>query len=93
MTLVIPRSCKAAAEKDNLSPYDIEVLDVWLGDCDTKWIMCRHNKADVSQVNFVERFGRLPVGMRDHVRHVVGKFTYLPTYPHLPLCLVPGACL
>lgn len=64
----IPDRCRDEANAHNLSPYDIEVFNVHYTDCSDAWIMCRHHKAEVSQDQMIDVFGRLPVHMRSWVR-------------------------
>lgn len=68
----IPDRCRDVANAHNLSPYDIEVFNVHYTDCNDAWIMCRHHKAEVSQDQMIEVFGRLPVKMRSWVRTTIG---------------------
>ncbi|KAK4170157.1 hypothetical protein QBC43DRAFT_328817 [Cladorrhinum sp. PSN259] len=68
---LIPARCKSVAERENVSPYDMEVYDVWYADCETRWVFCRHNQANSQWWDIFDRFGRVPVGARDHVRHIV----------------------
>lgn len=70
-TTGIPLRCKAVSEKENYSPYDIEVYDVTYSDCSDKYILCRHNQSPTSRSDMFDRFGRLPVGVRDFVRHFI----------------------
>lgn len=65
--------CKAEAEGNNLNPYDMEVFSITYDDCGKAWTMCRHHDAQVSQIEMIDVFGRLPVRMRDYARHVIGK--------------------
>lgn len=64
----IPDRCRDEANAHNLSPYDIEVFNVHYTDCSDAWVMCRHHKAQVSQDQMIDVFGRLPVHMRSWVR-------------------------
>lgn len=64
----IPDRCRDEANAHNLSPYDIEVFNVHYTDCSDAWVMCRHHKAEVSQAQMIDVFGRLPVHMRSWVR-------------------------
>ncbi|KAK4230721.1 hypothetical protein QBC38DRAFT_542310 [Podospora fimiseda] len=68
---LIPNICKHVAERENVSPYDIEVYDVRYADCGTRWVFCRHNQANMPWWDLFDRFGRVPVGARDHVRHII----------------------
>lgn len=55
-----------------LSPYDMQVFNVTYTDCDEPWVFCRHREPPNSQLDLVRQFGRLPVKMRNYVRHVTG---------------------
>ncbi|KAK0726284.1 hypothetical protein B0T21DRAFT_452948 [Apiosordaria backusii] len=68
---LIPLRCRAVAEQENYTPYDIEVYDVTYSDCPTKWVLCRHNQSPTSPAQFFDRVGRLPVGFRDYLRHFI----------------------
>lgn len=68
----IPLRCKAVAEAEGFSPYDIEVFNVHYTDCNDVWIMCRHHASPMSQIDMIDRFGRLPVRARSYIRHVLG---------------------
>ncbi|KAH8595321.1 hypothetical protein B0O99DRAFT_622603 [Bisporella sp. PMI_857] len=67
----IPKSCLERIQEEGFSPYDVEVFNVHYTDCDTTWTMCRHHNADLSQIDMIDLFGRLPAGYRGAVRHVI----------------------
>jgi hypothetical protein len=60
------------ANDNGFSPYDMEVLNVQYTDCGMAWVLCRHNKAEPSQIQMIDIFGRLPVRMRQWVRWIIG---------------------
>ncbi|KAL2872177.1 uncharacterized protein BJX67DRAFT_341716 [Aspergillus lucknowensis] len=65
----LPLRCKAVAENEGLSPYDIDVFNVHYEDCDEAWVLCRHHDAQVTLEQLIDNFGRLPVRLRNIVRH------------------------
>lgn len=68
----IPAACAVQlAAHRNLSATDIEVYNVTYEDCSAPWIMCRHEESPSPIATIVESFGRVPVGLRQHVRHVM----------------------
>ncbi|KAH9897148.1 hypothetical protein F4778DRAFT_245748 [Xylariomycetidae sp. FL2044] len=67
----IPDDCKWYAEYYGYAANEFEVFNVKYTDCDEAWIMCRHKQATVSQTGMIDLFGRLPLGMREYVKHVV----------------------
>ncbi|KAA8649363.1 uncharacterized protein ATNIH1004_005264 [Aspergillus tanneri] len=71
----IPEDCKSMAQNPNLNlnlnPSDFEVYNVHYDDCGDAWVLCRHKDSPVDLVTTVDIFGRLPVRMRDWVRHVM----------------------
>ncbi|KAI9159155.1 Lipase-like protein [Paramyrothecium foliicola] len=62
--------CKAFAQRHGYNPADFEIFNVRYTDCDVAWIMCRHRASTKSQIDMIDIFGRLPLGMREFVRHV-----------------------
>ncbi|KAL3489786.1 hypothetical protein BJX62DRAFT_208341 [Aspergillus germanicus] len=79
----LPLRCKAVAEERGLNPYDVNVYNVHYEDCDQAWVMCRHHSAQVTLQEMIDNFGRLPVRMRNLVRHQfavpgegLGAYTY-----------------
>jgi hypothetical protein len=72
--LGLPLRCKAVAESEGLNPYDINVYNVHYEDCNQAWVMCRHHGAQVTLEQMIDNFGRLPVGLRNVVRHQFGQY-------------------
>jgi hypothetical protein len=72
----IPEVCKRQATIHKLSPWDFTVFNVHYDDCGDAWIMCRHKDAEWSEWKMADHFGRLPMRMRQHVRHLLA----LPAY-------------
>ncbi|KAH8588179.1 hypothetical protein B0O99DRAFT_730931 [Bisporella sp. PMI_857] len=78
----IPQSCYNEAVSNGYSPYDVEVFNVWYDDCEYQWVFCRHHNSVNSQIDMIDQFGRMPVHMREWVRHfqaysVAGKGAYM----------------
>ncbi|KAK4217764.1 hypothetical protein QBC37DRAFT_479401 [Rhypophila decipiens] len=67
----IPMYCKYEAGAQGVSPYDIQVFNITYSDCSTPWVFCRHKDSPTSQTDMINQFGRLPVKMRNYVRHVI----------------------
>ncbi|KZW01044.1 hypothetical protein EXIGLDRAFT_638638 [Exidia glandulosa HHB12029] len=67
----IPQTCRNNAKDNGVSPYDMEVFNVRYADCAMAWVFCRHHRADLSQAEMIDLFGRLPVHERQWVRHVM----------------------
>jgi hypothetical protein len=68
----IPADCKALAIQQNLSPYDIIPFNIEYEDCPGQpWVFCRHKDAPISEITIIDQFGRLPVRMRQYIRHML----------------------
>ncbi|KAH7120032.1 hypothetical protein B0J11DRAFT_492204 [Dendryphion nanum] len=69
----IPEDCKFIAETwANVNGIDFDVFEVWYDDCpDQPWTFCHHRQSTIDVVNMAFQFGRLPVQMREWVRHVI----------------------
>lgn len=75
----IPRDCKALAIEYGFSPYDIVPFNIEYDDCPGQpWVFCRHTAATISEITIIDQFGRLPVRMRQYMRHMV----FLPGPDH-----------
>ncbi|KAM7201975.1 hypothetical protein V8F33_002982 [Rhypophila sp. PSN 637] len=70
----VPRACVTELESrgGSYSAKDLWVFNVNYTDCDTPWVFCNHRLSGMSDSHMAEQFGRLPVKMRSHVRHVMG---------------------
>ncbi|TLD29236.1 hypothetical protein PspLS_03922 [Pyricularia sp. CBS 133598] len=49
---------------------DFTVYNVTFDDCHVPWVFCLHAESDTSMEEMTAAFGRLPIGMREHVRTV-----------------------
>ncbi|KFY21781.1 hypothetical protein V493_07131 [Pseudogymnoascus sp. VKM F-4281 (FW-2241)] len=69
----IPKRCadEAKRHKVQFNSSDFEVFNVQYEDCEEAWIFCRHTKAQLSQSQLIDYFGRLPVHERQSVSHVM----------------------
>ncbi|KAB8345843.1 hypothetical protein FH972_022898 [Carpinus fangiana] len=67
----IPADCKDRAQAEGHDPADMEVTYVTYTDCADPWVFCRHKDSVPSLVDLQDMFGRVPVGMRDYVKHVM----------------------
>jgi hypothetical protein len=60
------------AIQQNLSPYDIIPFNIEYEDCPGQpWVFCRHKDAPISEITIIDQFGRLPVRMRQYMRHML----------------------
>ncbi|GAB0138510.1 hypothetical protein EsDP_00006745 [Epichloe bromicola] len=67
----IPTSCKEKTKDYHKDPADITVWDAHYDDCSAPWTMCRHKDCSSSEDELTEYFGRVPIHMRQWVRHVI----------------------
>lgn len=67
----IPADCKTLVQGAGLSPFDVTTFDIQYTDCSQTWTFCRHNDSPLSQADIIDLFGRVPVRMRDFIRHFV----------------------
>ncbi|RDB21832.1 Conidiation-specific protein 13 [Hypsizygus marmoreus] len=68
----IPQSCADEVNRNHkCAVTDVQVFNVHYNDCPTAWVMCRCNNAEMSIVNMVDAFGRLPVRYRQWIRHPI----------------------
>ncbi|KAL7917761.1 hypothetical protein ACQKWADRAFT_305971 [Trichoderma austrokoningii] len=67
----IPADCKALVEAAKLSPFDVIPFNIHYTDCSQTWTFCRHKDSPLSQIDIIDLFGRIPVRMRDFIRHFV----------------------
>ncbi|KAM3475799.1 hypothetical protein MY5147_003551 [Beauveria neobassiana] len=68
----LPRDCKRLAQSAGFSPLDVDAFNIRFDDCKRQpWVFCRHKDAPLSKSNMTELFGRLPVRMRQYIRHMI----------------------
>ncbi|KAM6486898.1 hypothetical protein HDV62DRAFT_386942 [Trichoderma sp. SZMC 28011] len=67
----IPQACLSVVQGTSFSPYDIEVYNVHYTDCASAVVMCRHNQAQMSIINMIDAFGRVPIHDRQWTQHIL----------------------
>ncbi|KAK7943503.1 uncharacterized protein PG986_012616 [Apiospora aurea] len=67
----IPSDCNGYADSHNVSAADFIIYQVQYNDCGDPWIMCYHKDSETSIENIAKQFGRIPIQMREWVKHVV----------------------
>lgn len=68
----IPADCKSVATQNGFSPSDFIPFNIEYPDCPGQpWVFCRHKDAPISEVTIIDQFGRLPVRMRQYMRHML----------------------
>ncbi|KAH8810874.1 hypothetical protein F5884DRAFT_261915 [Xylogone sp. PMI_703] len=67
----IPQACLNVVQGTSFSPYDMEIYNVHYDDCGSAWVICRHHNAQMSVIDIIDVFGRVPVQDRDWTQHVV----------------------
>lgn len=67
----IPADCKSLVQGAGLSPFDVTPFNIHYTDCSQTWTFCRHKDSPLSQTDIIDLFGRVPVRMRDFIRHYV----------------------
>ncbi|KAK8085660.1 hypothetical protein PG997_006931 [Apiospora hydei] len=67
----IPSDCNGYADSHNVSAADFIIYQVQYNDCGDPWIMCYHKDSEASIENIAKQFGRIPIQMREWVKHVV----------------------
>ncbi|KAL6899960.1 hypothetical protein GGI43DRAFT_405924 [Trichoderma evansii] len=67
----IPADCKSLVQGAGLSPFDVTPFNIHLSDCSQTWTFCRHKDSPLSQTDIINLFARVPVRMRDFIRHFV----------------------
>ncbi|KAH6692740.1 hypothetical protein F5X68DRAFT_129668 [Plectosphaerella plurivora] len=61
--------CKERTVDMGLNPNDVETWNVHYDDCIEPWIMCRHKDSLVSKGMMIDLWSRIPLAMREVVRH------------------------
>lgn len=67
----IPADCKSLVQGAGFSPSDVIPFNIHYTDCSQTWTFCRHKDSPLSQTDIIDLFGRVPVRMRDFIRHYV----------------------
>ncbi|KAL8752673.1 MAG: hypothetical protein Q9199_005580 [Rusavskia elegans] len=69
----MPQYCLEESKiKDNgFNPADIRTYDIRYDDCETAWVVCVHKDSLMSIETLADLFGRVPVGSRSYIRHVI----------------------
>ncbi|KAK8069973.1 hypothetical protein PG994_006589 [Apiospora phragmitis] len=67
----IPSDCNGYASDHNVSAADFIIYQVQYSDCSDPWILCYHKDSETSIQNIAKQFGRIPIQMREWVKHVV----------------------
>lgn len=67
----IAQDCKTLAEGSGFSTLDITTFNIHYADCPDAWVFCRHKDSPLSQASMVDTFGRVPVGLRSYIRHMI----------------------
>jgi hypothetical protein len=67
----IPADCKSLVQGAGFSPTDVIPFNIHYTDCSQTWTFCRHKDSPLSQTDIIDLFGRIPVRMRDYIRHYV----------------------
>ncbi|KAI1204870.1 uncharacterized protein F4807DRAFT_454352 [Annulohypoxylon truncatum] len=67
----MPTDCMAHAKEKNHGPDEFEVFEVYYEDCHVPWVMCRLKDTHVNATTMADTFGRMPLGMREFVKHVI----------------------
>ncbi|KAH7017978.1 uncharacterized protein B0I36DRAFT_394517 [Microdochium trichocladiopsis] len=70
--------CYNFARERGQNPADYEVFNVHYTDCSEPWIMCRHRSAKVDQIRMIDMIGRLPVRVRQHIKHFIVSYDIGP---------------
>ncbi|TQV95245.1 hypothetical protein V2A60_009709 [Cordyceps javanica] len=72
----IPEQCKKIVTGGvdpgtHFNPADIQTFDVKYADCGDPWVFCHHRNSNASIDTMARQFGKLPIQMRQWVRHVI----------------------
>ncbi|KAL9016325.1 MAG: hypothetical protein Q9185_006338 [Variospora sp. 1 TL-2023] len=69
----MPQDCRDFAQRTDVQkkPEDIKVYSVNYEDCLSPWIICYHKDSQTPFPTVLDRFGRIPIGARQFVRHLV----------------------
>ncbi|KAL8828956.1 MAG: hypothetical protein Q9170_006376 [Blastenia crenularia] len=67
----IPKDCKDITTGAGFSPADITTYNIHYDDCNTAWVVCFHKDSPTGLDAMIDLLGRVPVGARQFIRHVV----------------------
>ncbi|KAI0112352.1 hypothetical protein F4776DRAFT_352275 [Hypoxylon sp. NC0597] len=67
----MPEYCMTEAKESGYGPADIQAFEVHYDDCHIPWVMCRLGTSKVDACTMAEFFGKMPLSMREFVRHVI----------------------
>ncbi|KAI2472217.1 hypothetical protein F4781DRAFT_438438 [Annulohypoxylon bovei var. microspora] len=67
----IPTECMNYAKERNHGPDEFEIFEIYYEDCHAPWVMCRLKEAKVNATTIAEVFGKMPLGMREFIRHMI----------------------
>ncbi|KAI4276366.1 MAG: hypothetical protein LQ337_002537 [Flavoplaca oasis] len=69
----IPQFCLDESKDDEhgFNLADMKAYDIKFDDCEAPWIVCNHKDSDVSIETLADSIGRIPVGSRSYVRHIL----------------------
>ncbi|KAJ6258505.1 hypothetical protein Dda_6548 [Drechslerella dactyloides] len=69
---LIPEGCKERFTDSSVDPKDMEAYNVtYTQGCQEPWVFCRERTAQLSVESMASLFGRLPLHMRELVRHPI----------------------
>ncbi|KAK8861957.1 conidiation-specific protein (con-13) protein [Apiospora arundinis] len=70
---IVPDVCHHFLKDGRITPNatNMEVRDVYYTDCDAPWTICRYKDSLISWNKAMVILGKIPVGMRQHVAHVI----------------------
>ncbi|KAL9599104.1 MAG: hypothetical protein Q9219_004062 [cf. Caloplaca sp. 3 TL-2023] len=67
----IPKDCRDITIEAGFNPADITTYNIHYDDCNMAWVVCFHRDSPSSLDDMIDLFGRVPVGARQFVRHVI----------------------
>ncbi|OTA97535.1 hypothetical protein M434DRAFT_65490 [Hypoxylon sp. CO27-5] len=67
----IPEYCMNEAKENGYGSADIEAFEAHYDDCHIPWVMCRLKTSKIDACTIAEFFGKMPLGMREFVRHII----------------------
>ena len=69
----IPQFCLDVSKSDEngFNPADMKSYDIRYDDCEAAWVVCNHKDSGVSIEKLADIIGRIPVGSRSYMRHLL----------------------